>query len=181
MKFAEFCSLGLLFWQILTAKSLPETFEVTDLIADLDDESKHIKTLVCGCLSFKPSIRPLASEVRARLLAEYNDSCARATDGGDGILELLSRTRKLVDDRRRSHAGLPKEKVGNEEVKALVDLRDCWDESGSESLRLAPEISFLLGAGIYWDLIDVKDAEVSIGVVGRGTRSREGFSLYCVR
>jgi len=180
MQFSEYCSLGLLFWQIITAQSLPETVKVTDVITDLGGESDRIKALVRGCLSSQPSIRPQASEVRARLLDEYNDSCARANYSSDGILERLSRTRKLVDDRRRNHAEPPKEKLHNEEVKALVDLRGSWDESGSD-LRLAPEISFLLGAGIYWDLIDVNAADVSIGVVGRGTGRREGFHLCGVR
>lgn len=164
-------------WQVLTAQSLPTTFKAADLLASLGNESNRIKSLIGECLNTAwPSKRPQASEVAARLLDEYNDSSARGKDPDDGILELLSRSRKLVDDRRRNHSTPVKEKFMKNDIKALVDLRDSWDEPDS-NLRLAPEVSFLLGAGIYWGLIDVNDAQVPFSVVGRGTGPRDGISL----
>ena len=111
----------------------------------------------------------------ARLLDECNDSHARTNERANDTMELLSRIRKLLHDRRRNHSYPPKEKFMKEDVKALVDLRGSWEDPGSD-LRLAPEVSFLLGAGVYWDLMDVNDAQAPFSVVGRGTGLLEGFS-----
>ena len=137
-------------------------------------ESKSLKALITACLNTSsPSMRPPSSEVAARLLDEYNDSAAKQKVHNDLSLNLLSRSRQLIHNRRRNHSAPPNEKFRPEDVKTLIGLRDSWDDAGSD-LRLAPEVSFLLGAGIYWDLVDINDAQVAYSVVGRGTGPREG-------
>ena len=41
-------------------------------------------------------------------------------------------------------------------------------------MRLAPEVLFLIGAGVLWGLIDPNQVEVRPTVVGRGSSSFEG-------
>ena len=140
----------------------------------MEHESKSLKALIGACLNTSsPSKRPQSSEVAARLLDEYNDSAAKQEVHKDLASDLLSRSRQLIHNRRRNHSTPPKDKFRPEDVKVLIDLRDSWDDTGSD-LRLAPEVSFLLGAGIYWDLVDINDAQVPCSVVGRGAGPREG-------
>jgi hypothetical protein len=167
-------SLSLLLWQVLTAQPLPTAFTPADLMVTLNRESNRMKALISECLNAdRPSKRPRASDVAARLLKEYNDNAAHGKARANLSLALLSRCRQPVDDCRRNHSTPPKEKLAKEDVTSLIDLQDSWDERGSD-LRLAPEVSFLLG--IYWGLIDVNDAQVPFSVVGRGTGTRNGMS-----
>lgn len=143
-------------------------------MAAMEHESTSMKTLIGACLNISlPSKRPRSSEIAARLLDEYNDSTAKEKVGKDVVLDLLSRSRQLIHNRRRDHSTPHHDKISQEDVNTLIGLRDSWDEAGSD-LRLAPEVSFLLGAGIYWNLVDVNNAQVPYSVVGRGTGPRDG-------
>jgi serine/threonine protein kinase len=174
--FTNCISLGLLLWQILEAKPLPSTPETTNLLKALEKESYRIRSIIRECLNTTPSKRPQTGDVASRLLDEYNDSCARKTHQDELISAAVSRSRQLVADRRLNHSSTrkQKEKIEKSDIEVLVDLRDSWDEIGS-GFRLAPEVSFLIGAGIFWDLIDVNDVEVSSNVVSRGFEPRDGI------
>ena len=164
--------------QILEAKSLPSKFKPADLWTTftLEKESERIKGIIHECLNVKPSKRPHSSDVASRLLDEYNDSCARNTPQDDVISAAISRGRKLVDELRLYHTSpkKPKPKFHKGDVDVLLGLRGSWDESGL-GFQLAPEVSFLLGAGIFWELIDVNDVQVSSSIVGRGTGPTGGM------
>jgi serine/threonine protein kinase len=174
--FTDCISLGLLLWQILEAKPLPPIREPTNLLKTLEKESHRIRSIIQECLNTTPSKRPQAGDVASRLLDEYNDSCAGKTPRDELISAVISRSRQLVADRRlnRSSSPKPKEKIEKSDIEVLMDLRNSWDESGS-GFRLAPEASFLVGAGIFWDLMDVNDVQVSSNVVSRGFESKDGI------
>lgn len=170
--------------QILAAKSLPSRFKAADLWttfekkSTLEKESERIQGIIGECLNIVPSKRPPSGIVASRLLDEYNDSCARNTFQDNAILEAISRGRKLVDERRLDHRSpqKPKNKFQRADVDVLVGFRGSWDESGP-GFRLAPDVSFLIGAGIFWDLIDVNinGVQVSSSIVGRGTGPADGI------
>lgn len=157
--------------QILDAKPLPSKFKTADLRkifnkeSILEKESERIQGIIYGCLNVTPSKRLHSGDVASRLLDEYNDSCARNTPHDEAI----SRTRELIDERRLDHTSPRKlkHKIQKADVDVLVGLRDSWDEGGL-GFQFAPEVSFLIGAGILWDLIDVNDVQVSSSIVGRG-------------
>jgi serine/threonine protein kinase len=162
-------SLGLLIWQILNSKPLPSEFTPSELIEQLSGESERLKKVVADCLNFKPSKRPRASDVHQRLLDEYNDSCAATQN--PNLLAIVSRCRQMIHDRRLNHAGEPTQTFSESDINVLLDYQDSWDDTGS-ALRFAPEVAFLIGAGILWDLIDIKQVQVPSTVVTRDTGSQ---------
>ena len=103
-----------------------------------------------------------------RLLDEYNDSCAVVQEQSD-VVAVISRCRDLVHDRRLNHVNPPTATFSKSDIAALLALQDSWDDPGS-ALRLAPEVAFLIGAGIEWDLVEAKDFQLTSTLVsGRGT------------
>jgi len=104
-----------------------------------------------------PSRRPKASSVAQRLLDEYNDVCAKASiqTSAEQILALKSRCHEMVRQCRRKKDLGPV--LTSMETELLLRYEDSWD--GPEDLRLAPEISFLLGAGIFYKFVNFQDVE----------------------
>ena len=153
---------------------MPESFAIADLLASVDNESPRMKTILRECLNpTSPSKRPKASDVSARLLDEYNDSCAGPMIANEAKI-LVNKCRQLVAHCRIDHSLSAKVKLERADVAALVELRDSWDDDGF-NLCLAPEVSFILGAGIYLGLIEANDAQVPFSIVGRGAGDMEGY------
>jgi len=125
-------SFGVLMCQILKAEWLPSTFTATSLLDGLSRESNRIRKLATDCLNERPSKRPQASDIAQRLLDEY---------------------RELVHS---SHLQRSKDSDSfrDSNISVLLNHQDSWDDDKS-SLRLAPEVAYLIGAGILWGLIDI--------------------------
>ena len=90
---------------------------------------------------------------------------------------LLEKCREVVHSRRVDHSkpGPPQYVLSKSDTATLLQLEDSWDDPGSD-LRLAPEVRFLIGAGILWDLIDVNYVKDRATIVSRGS-SPEGRCL----
>lgn len=126
-----------------------------------------------GCFSIQPTKRPAAPDVAQCFLDLYNDSCARVQD--EGLFVLLKKCREMVhscrQDSAKSQASGPV--LSESDIAILLLYEDSWDDIGS-NLRLAPETSFLLGAGIFWNFIDTENVEVPHTRVSRTTASPKG-------
>lgn len=166
-------SLGVLLWQILGSWTLPENFTAPAIAKAFGDETDPlIIHLIGGCLATRPSSRLAAFEITQQLLDEYNDVCAKIED--HEIYALVEKCRKMVHARRIDHSKVPDKALSKVEIVLLLQYVDSWDDPGSP-LRLAPEASFLIGAGILWDLIDVDHVQVRPTIVSRGTVSPKGI------
>lgn len=167
-------SLGAILWQILRAQPLPTAFDSTTIIKEFSQENDSvIRQLVGDCLVIQQKNRPKAIEVVQKLLDQYNDSCTKVED--QATYTLLEKGRSMISSCRRDETEprSPNFKFSQEDTAALLQFEDSWDEPGSP-LRLAPQVNFLIGAGIFWDLIDVTRVQIRSVVVSRGTTSPEG-------
>src|SRR5271169_7137685 len=166
-------SLGIVLWQILKLKPLPSDTNasvVTTIIGQETDQT--IIGLIGDCFDRDPTKRPRAFELFQRLMDEYNRRCAEA-EGKGSISDLLERCREKVQHCRISPDSPPKSTFSKLETSQLLEYGESWESEGS-GLRLAPEVTFLIGAGLLWDLIDPHFVQVSSTVVGRGSSSIEG-------
>jgi hypothetical protein len=170
-------SLGAILWQILRAQPLSAAFDSTTIIEEFCKENDSvIRQLVGDCLAIQQKNRPKAIEIVQRFLDQYNDSCTKTED--QATYALLEKCRSMVSSYRRDEAE-PRSadfKFSRADTDALLQFEDSWDDPGSP-LRLAPQVNFLIGAGIFWDLIDVTQVQIRSVVVSRGTTSPEGNAL----
>jgi len=169
---ADQYSLGVVVWQVLTSIQLPEAFNPELMKANLGGESDpSIKVLLEGCFASTPSKRTPAFELAQRLLDEYNDGCARVSN--TAIFDVIQRCRSLVEARRIDHSKSPDIVYSESDIATLTEFDDSWDDSGS-NLRLAPEASFLIGAGILWDLITLDLIQIPAAIISRGSSVPKG-------
>lgn len=168
-------SLGTLLYQILRDDPLPSEFNASTILEQFTNETDpSIKHLVGGCLAIRPSSRLTAFEVAQRFLDQYNDKCAKIED--QAIHTLVAKCRKMIHARRVDHSKPPETLLSESDVILLLHYMDSWDDPGS-TLRLAPEVCFLIGAGILWEIIDADLVRVGPTVIGRETRSPKGNIL----
>jgi hypothetical protein len=138
-----------------------------------------VKKLIGDCLQILPSSRPKAALLTQRLLDEYNDSCARISAAQISIgqlIELRRQCRTLVDECRCTRKD-PSRVLTTYETGLLFKYEDSWDEP-TASLRLAPEINFLLGAGVFWGYINLEDVEKHRKGIADEMRSVEGSEYF---
>ena len=168
-------------WQILQAKSLPLDFDYSTILEDFEDENDpRITLLVSGCLERQPSSRPTAAQVEQLFSDQYADASAKIESSG--ISALLEKGRTTIEA-CRAGITLPISIFSKSETGQLLAFENSWDDSPSTGessgsyLRLAPQVKFLLGAGILWGMIDVEHVHVRATVVSRGTTSLKGSDL----
>ncbi len=176
-------SLGAVLWQILQAKSLPLEFDYNTILEEFKDENDpRITLLVSGCLERQPSSRPTAAQVEQLFSDQYADASAKVE--ASGISALLEKGRTTIEA-CRAGISLPISVFSKSETSQLLAFENSWDDSPSTAngessgsyLRLAPQVKFLLGAGILWGMIDVEHVHVRATVVSRGTTSLKGSDL----
>jgi len=136
-----------------------------------------IKVLLEGCFASTPSKRTPAFELAQRLLDEYNDSCARLAN--TAIYDVIRRCRSLVEARRIDHSKSSDIVYSESDTATLMEFDDSWDDSGS-NFRLAPEATFIIGAGILWDLIKLDQIQIPSTIISRGSSFPKGVYVLAI-
>ena len=160
----------------MNAKPLPETFDADSIKAEVNSEKEPLKGLLERCVISKPTQRPKAFEVAQWFLDQYNDSCAKIENLE--AASVIEKCRLLIDACRtgKDSSNGSENTYSVSDTNILLELDDSWD--GPESiLRLAPQASFLIGAGIFWGLINLDHIQLPDMFVSRGTSSAKGCSL----
>jgi hypothetical protein len=141
-------SLGVLLWQVMNAKPLPETFDAQSIKAEISNQKVPIKSLLESCLVTKPTQRANAFEVAQWFLDQYNDACAKIENLA--AASIIDKCRSLIDARRieKDKSKEAQNMFSISDTKTLLELDDLWGCPES-NLRLAPQASFLIGAGIF--------------------------------
>lgn len=164
---------------------MPSDFNFDTVLDDFQyEDDPLIIHLVGDCLNSHPSSRPNAAQVQQLFSDKHADACAKSVHSGiSGISDLLEKGRNAIDARRRGQS-TSISVLTREDVADLLAFENSWDdvesldpdnESGS-LLRLAPQVKFLLGAGILWEVIDVDHVRVRPTIVSRGTNSLKGIA-----
>jgi len=154
----------------------------TDLLQQYNTlDNALVKRLVGDCLNTVPSARPRSSPLAQRLLDEYNDSCAKVASAqalvGD-IIALTQICKELVNRCRTNREEGPARILTSTQTNLLFQYEDSWDEP--VSLRLAPEICFLIGAGLFYGYINLEDVEQNRKVIANDMRSLKGVILAVI-
>lgn len=135
-----------------------------------------LKKLIGDCFAKIPTARPASTFLAQRFLDYYNNCSANSegTQADAEVIKIKEKCSALVHNRRLNHKTTPimQEMLTNSETLTLLHHEDSWDDAAC--LRLAPEISFLVGAGIFWGLIDTKDVYELSYDSSRVTNSVEG-------
>lgn len=159
-------------------------------------EARHVKHLIGDIFNSRASQRPSAAEISKRFLDLYNDYGLAARDAE--LSDLFNKTRKLIHKQRlqRCQDKMEERNIGlwqqnspqrvrepasdtsltKAEVRKILQWKDSWDDPGSD-LRLAPECMFILGAGILWDIVDIRHIPIESNHVSRDTNSPDGITL----
>jgi len=154
-------------WQIMDSKSLPSLPITGDDLSDLSRRpavSLPIK-LFGRCFDRTPSKRPNAALVAQILLDEYNDRCAKAAFGVPEVERIMTVKGKCWDllkacrnqywnQNTEYEKVIPEKRLDEVEVFELLQSLESWNEPAS--LLLAPEMHFLIGAGVFWGFISPK-------------------------
>jgi len=151
---------------------LPSEFDSHTVAETFDQElDQQIKVLLAGCFCKRPQNRPTAQELAQRFLDKYNEECSRDDDDYAEISKLLEEGQKMIySARRKAHGPSAFSETG---IEKLLEFETSWDEPGYP-VRLAPQINFLIGAGVFWNLIPLKFVQLPATIVNRGTASPEG-------
>lgn len=172
-----------MFWQILTAKPLPVEFDYNTVLEEFEEENDpRITVLVSRCLERQPSSRLTAAQVEQLFSDQYADASAQIEPSG--ISGLLEKGRTAIEA-CRAGVTLPISVFSKDETAQILAFENSWDdfkavdgESGESHLRLAPQVKFLLGAGILWGMIDVENVHVRATIVSHGTTSLKGSRCF---
>lgn len=158
-------------WQILDSGSLPSVLNPINILekyARLDNT--HLKSLIGDCFRKSPKERPSAAVLSQRLLDEFNKMRAKLAMRQKDVMEitnLKSKCRELIFRYRKQHFEQKGQKappplmqhegsvLTDSETSILFENLDSWNEPAS--LTLAPEMSFVIGAGLFWGFIDSKN------------------------
>lgn len=127
--------------------------------------SNDLRSLIGDCFSPQPGRRPKAAALAQRLLKEHNSRCAKAMFAESNsdmthvsLMSVIEKCRASVHARRLDHHPPPvlEQKLSRDEALTLLHYEDSWDD---DRPILGPEVSFLIGAGILWDLIELEFIE----------------------
>jgi hypothetical protein len=121
------------------------------------------KRIIEGCFQELPSKRVNAALFAQKLLDEYNDSCAKSALRHADVEAITSAKTKCWDWLKTSREQYWRKNNDYKQVKPngmlmetdtsiLLQCLESWNEPAG--LTLAPEIHFLVGAGIFWGFID---------------------------
>jgi hypothetical protein len=142
------------------------------------NEFPEVESLLRGCFLENPKERPRAQMLFQRFLDKYNEECAAIEKLHGDVLKLLEAGHeRIYKQRQYEHKTIESTTLplpfSEQEVETLLRFEKSRD--GQESkLRLAPQINFVVGAGIFWDMIKVEYVHVDPTIVSRGTPSPKG-------
>jgi len=156
-------------WQILDSQSLASLPIRGNTWSELSNKrDKPLPMQLFGeCFQLIPSKRPSAALVAQNLLDEYNDRCARSALEEPDVETIATVKRRSWDllkvcrnqywDNKNDYKQVTPQRIGEQETLALLQSLESWNEPAE--LTLAPEIHFLLGAGIFWGFVDPKTVD----------------------
>lgn len=167
-------SLGIILWQIIEEKTIPP--DPLPMVLRQQMLNDHLKNLTADCLNPIPTSRPSAAVVAQRFLDHYNDCCARQIIGEPDLVNFINLKdlcRKQLEQCRGKGEKTSIKRLSPEEIDLLLRHEDSWDHPAG--LRLAPEICFLIGAGLFYGFMSPEHPELTRTSISQDTKLLKGI------